>query len=342
MINRHVRATIYIELAARWRKLAAVRYAAERIQREILMRLCRLLLLGNVIISHGISQPIIPIANGDTWYYKHTLSDYSYPNDTTVNENLKYVATSDTMINSNLYHNMVITNLGNNSIIGYDYWHSDTLQFYFLGLGTTSFWRPFGYDNRVSSDTVWGGITIGTGAGDGGYIKLITVDLFGVNTAAQEMFSHTRMTQNEWDALYITTQGFGPTMMKHFYFSDASNYAKIDAYEITGAILRGVQYGNVTSVRKGIMEISQYYLSQNYPNPFNPSTQITFSVPITCYVSLKIFDLLGQYVATVTEGEYSPGVYSVYWNGSNHASGVYFYRLQSNTYSETKKFLLQK
>jgi hypothetical protein len=81
---------------------------------------------------------------------------------------------------------------------------------------------------------------------------------------------------------------------------------------------------------------------QNYPEPFNPSTTISFVLPTRSSVSLKIYDMLGREVSVVVSGELQAGHYTRQWNASAFASGVYFYRLQAGTYSETKKLLLLK
>jgi len=83
-------------------------------------------------------------------------------------------------------------------------------------------------------------------------------------------------------------------------------------------------------------------LFQNYPNPFNPSTAIQFALADEGPVSIKIYDMLGKELATVTEGYRTPGVYNVEWNAGNLPSGMYFYTFRSGTYTETRKLLLMK
>jgi len=85
-----------------------------------------------------------------------------------------------------------------------------------------------------------------------------------------------------------------------------------------------------------------FVLNQNYPNPFNPSTTISFSVPQGSKVSLKIYNILGQEVANLVDDYRQAGNYSVQFNASKLASGVYFYRLQANDFAQTKKLLLLK
>jgi hypothetical protein len=83
-----------------------------------------------------------------------------------------------------------------------------------------------------------------------------------------------------------------------------------------------------------------FFLSQNYPNPFNPSTTIQFALPKASLVMLKIYNVLGQEVATLVNEELKIGAYRVNWDGANVPSGVYFYRLQAGDFVETKKLLL--
>ncbi len=91
----------------------------------------------------------------------------------------------------------------------------------------------------------------------------------------------------------------------------------------------------------------QYELSQNYPNPFNPSTTIEFSLPTRSDVALKVFNVLGQEVAVLLNKTISAGTYKVIWDGHNQngnevASGVYFYKLETTEFVETKKMILLK
>jgi len=85
-----------------------------------------------------------------------------------------------------------------------------------------------------------------------------------------------------------------------------------------------------------------FQLFQNYPNPFNPSTTIEFSLPRSGYVRLKVLNVLGEVVATLVNEELNVGTYTTQWNASRMASGVYFYRLQTGDFVDTKKLLLLK
>ncbi len=99
----------------------------------------------------------------------------------------------------------------------------------------------------------------------------------------------------------------------------------------------------VTAVKEAKSEIpARFSLSQNFPNPFNPSTNISFSLPSKSFVTLKVFDIIGRELATIVSEQLSEGTYSRQWNAAKMSSGIYFYRLQSDKYSETKKLVLLK
>jgi len=100
---------------------------------------------------------------------------------------------------------------------------------------------------------------------------------------------------------------------------------------------------NLVSVENIDKDISaNNYLGQNYPNPFNPVTIINYSVKIDGYVSLRVFDVLGNLVATLVDGEQSAGNYNIEFSASKLSSGVYFYVLQTRVFVQTKKLVLRK
>jgi len=88
--------------------------------------------------------------------------------------------------------------------------------------------------------------------------------------------------------------------------------------------------------------IDTYSLSQNYPNPFNPTTQISYSLEKSGLVTLKIYDLLGRLVTTLVDEQQNSGSHTVNFNASNLTSGVYFYQINSGSYTSAKKMMLVK
>lgn len=99
---------------------------------------------------------------------------------------------------------------------------------------------------------------------------------------------------------------------------------------------------STTSIESHQSSPAGFRLNQNFPNPFNPATTINYQLPVTCPVSLKIFDIGGREVASLVNGMESGGTHIVQWNAGNMPSGVYFYRLQSGNVVETKRLILLK
>ena len=92
---------------------------------------------------------------------------------------------------------------------------------------------------------------------------------------------------------------------------------------------------------------STYELHQNYPNPFNPTTTIEYGVPEQSYVTLTVYNILGQPIVTLVDGEKAAGTYSTVWDGKDDnnvlvASGIYFYTIQSDSYRLSRKMVLMK
>ncbi|MDZ7625397.1 MAG: T9SS type A sorting domain-containing protein [Ignavibacteriaceae bacterium] len=85
-----------------------------------------------------------------------------------------------------------------------------------------------------------------------------------------------------------------------------------------------------------------FNLSQNYPNPFNPTTNIEYTIPEASFVQLKVYDILGNEVATLVNEEQSAGTYKADFSGNDLASGLYIAKLQTGNYTKTIKMSLLK
>jgi len=101
----------------------------------------------------------------------------------------------------------------------------------------------------------------------------------------------------------------------------------------------------VTNVKNETASLNDFILYQNYPNPFNPSTKIKFKIPgqtrnDNTGVTLKVYDILGKEVATLVNEEKPAGEYEVEFDGTALASGIYFYRFRTGSFTEIKKMIL--
>jgi hypothetical protein len=108
------------------------------------------------------------------------------------------------------------------------------------------------------------------------------------------------------------------------------------AQNMMGANLRKETAGSNNSLP------TEYGLDQNYPNPFNPTTKINYQLPEKNHATLRIYDILGNLVTTLVDQVLDSGYYTVTWNASRLASGVYFYTFRSGSYVSTKKLMLLK
>lgn len=107
-------------------------------------------------------------------------------------------------------------------------------------------------------------------------------------------------------------------------------------------IIAAIVAGNSPILEGQPVENMNFVLHQNYPNPFNPLTVISYSIPISSEVSLKVYDLSGRLVETLVETSQGPGKYEIVWDANKYSSGTYIYVLTAGTYSESKKMLLMK
>lgn len=121
-------------------------------------------------------------------------------------------------------------------------------------------------------------------------------------------------------------------------------------YRETSKILLAATHGRgcfkidltVTGVQNNNITAEKFNLSQNYPNPFNPATKIKYSVPGSSFVTLKIYDILGNEVETIVNNMQGRGVYEVQWDASKYSSGVYIYKINAGNFNESKMMLLVK
>lgn len=145
---------------------------------------------------------------------------------------------------------------------------------------------------------------------------------------------HTTNGGDEWNL-----QNSGTEEMLHsiFFIDDQIGYAVGE----NGIILKTESGGWVTGIEDDSTPIN-FSLYQNYPNPFNPRTVIRYSLPVTCYLNLSIYNLLGQKVITLIDEFQQAGKHQLKWQADGLPSGIYFARLQSGTQIETLKLILQK
>jgi hypothetical protein len=146
---------------------------------------------------------------------------------------------------------------------------------------------------------------------------------------------------------YLKSVGAGGVMFYDFYGDRRSgqteNWKRAPYIYAASVYAASLASGGSSSYSPTIKTVPiAFSLAQNYPNPFNPSTTFDFSLPKKAFVRLTIFNLLGEYIATLVDGEKEAGAHHVSWDARNYPSGTYFCKLQVGNLWETKKLLLLK
>lgn len=178
-----------------------------------------------------------------------------------------------------------------------------------------------------------------------------TFDAFGTITLPNGSFQCLRSTEVNVDENHVGAFVTRDTTVGLSWVTEEGHIADVTAVnnsQTSGNIyVNELSVTELVSVTTGVPDRqttapNTFALLQNFPNPFNPSTTFSFSLPSKSPVSLKVFDALGREVSVVLSEELPAGNYSRQWNAADLPSGMYFYRLQAGTFTETKKLLLLK
>ena len=122
--------------------------------------------------------------------------------------------------------------------------------------------------------------------------------------------------------------------------TDISIFYNVAHYPDTGWVVMNV-LPPIVNVENGNIPL-RFDLAQNYPNPFNPVTKISYQIPRQLFVTIKVFDVLGNEVVTLVQEDKSAGDYELIWEAENLTSGIYYYRISAGDFSQTKKMILLK
>jgi hypothetical protein len=154
-------------------------------------------------------------------------------------------------------------------------------------------------------------------------------------------FEIERKSVDEWEKIGFVPGSGTTTELRSYSFNDENLTSGNYSYRLKQIDYNGLfDYSEVIEIEVGVP--SQYSLEQNYPNPFNPVTTISYSLKDKGLVSLKVYDILGNEVATLLDKEMESGTYQYKFNASAIASGIYFYTLKAGDFLSTKKMILLK
>jgi hypothetical protein len=232
--------------------------------------------------------------------------------------------------------------------------------------GATYYWRVTAtYADATVFTSVWFSFTVNTGS------PSIVMPIVGSPNHVQVNTSEPMMT---WalPAPSVNNTSYELLVASDPSFSNAKTYSSTKSFMKLSGLSSGSSYywkvrskdaggnassysgmgqfkvGSVTAVDNSKLTLpTSYTVSQNYPNPFNPSTSIQYALPKSSMVTIKVYNMLGQEVRTLTSEVKQAGYYSVQWNGDNNlgqpvSSGIYIYRVTAGQYFKTMKMVLLK
>jgi hypothetical protein len=164
-------------------------------------------------------------------------------------------------------------------------------------------------------------------------------------TGAESQNDHFEIMRNNVSVAQIPTKGNDASGHEYTYTDNGVNNGTIYTYTLVAVDINGGRQDlrTVTATpAAGIGAVTEFAISQNYPNPFNPTTSINFDLAANTYVSLKIYNMIGQEVASLAHGNMAQGRHTVSFDATNLPSGLYIYRMEAGSFSATKKMLLMK
>lgn len=289
-----------------------------------------------IIKSVSISAVLFeyyPLSTGNYWIYKVTDWSYPYYSEDTFT---RTVVAKETLSNNKEYFK-IEEKYHNSGYTNYLYERIDSVK----GL-------VFQFDNECEnpdSEKVIDDFT--AEVGDSLLIQRFTMCWDSILTYFSEVGSESILNEDRnfrtyeysWLMSYThkLAQGIGIYSIRNGYDFGESYFI------LNGCVIDDIVYGDttLTDVDDELNSLpTEYNLDQNYPNPFNPSTVISYQLPISGNVTLKIFDVLGREVATLVDEYKNAGSYNIEFDASILPSGVYFYQLQAGSFVQTRKMVL--
>ncbi|MFH0992441.1 MAG: T9SS type A sorting domain-containing protein [bacterium] len=178
--------------------------------------------------------------------------------------------------------------------------------------------------------------TIARGAGT--YVQMEGVDDY-LHQAADSSY-WPKGIKYDPDSIGVYVYSLG--VHEHWNTATEKRYSK-NLGTGTGIELIALGQGASTGMPTYENRPAEYFiLSQNYPNPFNPQTMIKFSVPVASFVTLRVYNMMGQEIVTLVQGEVPAGEHQIQWTAKNLPTGMYFYTMDAGNISETKKLIYLK
>jgi len=225
--------------------------------------------------------------------------------------------------------------------------HFIELSQYMISAKVENIFGTMGYHNLINVVVVPVELTSFTASIQSGVVSLNWTTATELNNLGFELERKiiTVGNEGEWFTIgFIEGNGSTTETKAYSYTNQVGNIeATAFKYRLKQIDFDGsFEYSDEVTVENSEILPAEYFLSQNYPNPFNPSTTIEFTIPQKEFVSLVIYDVLGNEVATLINKEKAPGSYEVLFDAAEFGSGVYIYSLKAGSFAQTKKMILMK
>jgi Secretion system C-terminal sorting domain len=261
-----------------------------------------------------------PLHNGNRWEYFYHWAAITNGDTYTIT-----VEGDTLMTNGKVYKKMVKRQIPNNLIQSSSFIRIDSLQAKLYTYNIDSVGNEYFLDSLR--------LTIGSNSRRyGRLMRIDTIRLFEITTTERYFGAYVGGSS------YSVAYGIGLISASSGEFIDIPYYTTLLYTQINGN-----EYGTFVNVKKD--EPSQpndFSLEQNYPNPFNPSTTIRYSLKKACFISLKVYNILGQELRTIISDQQFAGRYEILFDARELPSGVYFYKLQTDNQTDIKAMVLIK
>jgi photosystem II stability/assembly factor-like uncharacterized protein len=243
-------------------------------------------------------------------------------------------------------------------------WFFDRGNFYKLQGGLESAWRVYSFKPDVNLNGLFKDSLVGL-VTDGAFVYKTSnggVNWYLFNQDLCDIFpvNFTNVKGTDYVILYGSTDSppryavrmsydFCNVWQRMVVFPGNAQLHYMDAYDTNSiwlsscaGLLYKYDYRVIGILNDNKQLPDGFVLYKNYPNPFNPRTRINFDIPKFCHVKLTVYNALGSEVASLADKEFEPGHYEIDWNGTEFASGVYIFRLETESFTDAKRMVLLK
>ncbi len=268
-----------------------------------------------------ISKEYYPLQTGNEWFYRETAFSSGESDTSSVQ------IIGDSLFSNGLRYYI----LDKPDIIGERFVRTDSGRIYYYNTFTEKDVQLFDFNANI------GEITNNDWLGLFEYVTIVSIDTVDIFDRV------SRVIKFKLDGLFMSeaifSDIFGPIKVEDYV--DGGPWPQL-VKNLIGCSINEEIFGYTTSIKDEDGIPTAVHLEQNYPNPFNPETHFEFRIAKREFVSLKVFNMLGEEIATVVSEPLLPGIYTRSWEAPYIASGVYYYRLSAGSFTETRKMLLMK